>query len=88
MPGSSSLLNEPVGIALSNALTYQQVLKLKDMLTDDNRYLNQELLRMSGDEIIGTDFGLKDVMEMVRKVCAPGKPRAAPREKREWGRAS
>jgi transcriptional regulator with GAF, ATPase, and Fis domain len=63
-----ALLNDPFGIAVSNALAYQQVLKLKDMLTDDNRYLNQELLRMSGDEIIGTDFGLKDVMEMVRKV--------------------
>jgi transcriptional regulator with GAF, ATPase, and Fis domain len=63
-----SLLNEPVGIALSNALTHQQLLRLKDMLTDDNRYLNQELLRMAGDEIIGTDFGLKDVMEMVRKI--------------------
>lgn len=64
-----ALLNEPFGIAVSNALAYQQVLKLKDMLTDDNRYLNQELLRMSGDEIVGTDFGLKDVMEMVRKVA-------------------
>ena len=64
-----AFLNEPFGIAVSNALAYQQVLKLKDMLTDDNRYLNQELLRMSGDEIVGTDFGLKDVMEMVRKVA-------------------
>ena len=63
-----SLLNEPFAIALSNALTHQEVLRLKDMLTDDNRYLHQELLRMSGDEIIGSDFGLKDVMEMVRKV--------------------
>jgi transcriptional regulator with GAF, ATPase, and Fis domain len=64
-----ALLNEPFAIALSNALAYQQVLRLKDMLTDDNRYLNQELLRMSGDEIVGTDFGLKNVMEMVRKVA-------------------
>lgn len=63
-----SLLNEPCAMALSNALTHQQLLRLKDMLTDDNRYLNQELIRMAGDEIIGTDFGLKDVMEMVRKI--------------------
>ena len=39
------------------------------MLTDDNRYLHRELLRISGDEIIGEDFGLKNVMEMVRKVA-------------------
>jgi len=69
-----SLLNEPFAIALSNALTYQEVLRLKDMLTDDNRYLHQELLRMSGDEIIGSDFGLKDVMEMVRKVAPLDSP--------------
>jgi formate hydrogenlyase transcriptional activator len=64
-----SLLNEPFAIALSNALEHQEVLRLKDMLTDDNRYLHQELLRISGDEIIGSDFGLKDVMEMVQKVA-------------------
>ena len=62
-------LNEPFAMALSNALTHQEVLRLKDMLTDDNRYLRQELLSLSGDEIIGSDFGLKEVMEMVRKVA-------------------
>jgi transcriptional regulator with GAF, ATPase, and Fis domain len=69
-----SLLNEPFAIALSNALTFQEVLKLKDMLTDDNLYLHQELLHMSGDEIVGSDFGLKDVMEMVRKVAPLDSP--------------
>ena len=64
-----SLLNEPFAIALSNALRHREVLRLKDMLTDDNRYLHRELLRMSGDEIIGEDFGLREVMEMVRKVA-------------------
>ncbi|MFA5182959.1 MAG: sigma 54-interacting transcriptional regulator [Syntrophales bacterium] len=64
-----ALLNEPFAMALSNALTHQQVLKLKDMLTDDNRYLHQELFSLAGSEIIGMDFGLKEVMEMVRKVA-------------------
>ncbi len=64
-----SLLNEPFGIALSNALRYQEVLRLKDTLIDDNRYLHQELFRMSSDEIIGSAFGLNDVMEMVGKVA-------------------
>jgi transcriptional regulator with GAF, ATPase, and Fis domain len=64
-----SLLNEPFAMALSNALTHQEVLQLKDMLTDDNRYLRQELFSLSGSEIIGTDFGLRDVMEMIRKVA-------------------
>ncbi|MDD5169646.1 MAG: sigma 54-interacting transcriptional regulator [Syntrophales bacterium] len=64
-----ALLNEPFAIALSNALTFQEVLRLKDMLTDDNRYLRRELYRLYGDEIIGSEFGLKDVMEMVRRVA-------------------
>ena len=64
-----SLLNEPFAMALSNALRYQEVLRLKDLLTDDNQYLHQEMFRMSGDEIIGSAFGLQDVMEMVRKVA-------------------
>jgi len=64
-----SLLNEPFAIAVANALTHQQIIRLKDMMSDDNRYLRNELLGMSADEIIGSDFGLKPVMEMVRKVA-------------------
>jgi formate hydrogenlyase transcriptional activator len=64
-----SLLNEPFGIALSNFLAYHEVIRLKDMLADDNRYLHSELLRLSSDTIIGNDFGLKDVMSMVQKVA-------------------
>ncbi len=64
-----SLLNKPFAIALSNALRYQELIRLKDTLTDDNRYLRQELFHMSSDDIIGGSFGLKDVMEMVRKVA-------------------
>ncbi|MGV8057351.1 MAG: sigma-54 interaction domain-containing protein [Smithellaceae bacterium] len=64
-----SLLNEPFAIALSNSLAYQEVVRLKDMMVDDNRYLRQELQSMSGEEIIGSAFGLKNVMEMVHKVA-------------------
>jgi len=69
-----SLLHEPYCIAMSNTLKHQQVLELKDMLTDDNRYLHRELLRISGDEIIGENFGLKGVMEMVRQVAPLDSP--------------
>lgn len=64
-----SLLNEPFAIAVANALTHQEVTRLKDMMSDDNRYLRKELLSMSADEIIGADFGLRGVMEMVRQVA-------------------
>jgi transcriptional regulator with GAF, ATPase, and Fis domain len=64
-----ALLNEPFAMAVSNALKHLEVLRMKDRLTDDNRYLRQELFNISGSEIVGTDFGLKDVMDMVRKVA-------------------
>ena len=69
-----ALLNEPLAIAVSNALKHQEVLRLKNLLTDDNQYLSRELVRISGDEIIGEDHGLKDVMEMVRMVAQRDSP--------------
>ncbi len=62
------LLNEPFSIAMSNAIKHEEVLKFKDTLEDDNQYLHQELLKISGDEIIGASGGLKGVMEMVHQV--------------------
>jgi transcriptional regulator with GAF, ATPase, and Fis domain len=44
------------------------------MLADDNRYLQQELLRLSGEDIVGADFGLRGVMEMVRQVAPLDSP--------------
>ena len=64
-----SLLHDPFAVAFSNTLKHQEVLFLKDMLADDNRYLNKELHHIAGDEIIGQKFGLKDVMDMVHQVA-------------------
>ncbi len=50
---------------MSNTLKHREVLKLKNLLTDDNRYLHGELRRLSGEEIVGANFGLRDVMENV-----------------------
>ena len=69
-----SLLNEPFAIAFSNTLKHQEVLRLKDLLADDNRYLHRELLHLSGEEIVGADFGLKRVIEMVRQVAPLNSP--------------
>ena len=63
-----SLLNEPFTIALSNALRHQELLSLKERLIDDNRYLNQELQSQAGP-IIGTESGLKEVMNQVQQVA-------------------
>lgn len=44
------------------------------MLADDNRYLQEELRRLSGEEIIGAEFGLKEVTELVRQVAPLDSP--------------
>jgi transcriptional regulator with GAF, ATPase, and Fis domain len=69
-----SLLNKPFAVAMLNALKHQEVLKLKDMLIDDNRYLHRELHQRAGDTIIGDNFGLSGVMEMVRQVAFHNSP--------------
>lgn len=63
-------LNEPFAVALANALQYQEVVRLKEMLEDDNQYLFNELHGISAsDTIIGADLGLREVMQLVRQVA-------------------
>lgn len=63
------LLHDPFAIAFANTLHFQEIVRLKDLLLDDNRYLNRQLHQLSGDQIIGSRYGLKYVMEMVRQVA-------------------
>ena len=67
-------LKGPMKIAMSNTLKHREVLKLKDLLADDNHYLHSELRRLSGDEIIGGHFGLNDVMQKAGHVASLDSP--------------
>jgi len=67
-------LKEPFFVAMSNTLRHAEVVQLKNRLADDNRYLNRELRRMVGDEIVGADFGLREVMHQVRQVAPTESP--------------
>ncbi len=69
-----SLLHEPFAIAISNILQHQEILRLKEMVSDDNRYLHQQMLEMTGDTVIGADFGLREVTEAVRQVASLNSP--------------
>ena len=69
-----STLREPFFVAMSNTMKHRETVRLKDRLADDNRYLNREMLRISGDEIVGADFGLRDVMGQVRRVAPTESP--------------
>jgi transcriptional regulator with GAF, ATPase, and Fis domain len=64
-----SLLEKPITIALSNSLRYQELLDLKERISDDNRFLQNELQSAVGKDIIGADFGLKGVMDLVQQVA-------------------
>ncbi len=69
-----STINEPFAVALTNSLRYRELQKLRDLLADDNRYLQDELRRMVGEDVIGSDFGLKPVMDLVRQVAPLDSP--------------
>ncbi len=69
-----SMLNEPFAIALANSLRYRELQALQDMLADDNRYLQDELRSMTGEAVIGAEFGLRPVMELVRQVAPLASP--------------
>jgi len=63
------VVSEPFAIALSNALAHQELLHYRDILLDDNRFLQKELSPRVTDDIIGDGSGLRNVMEMVRQVA-------------------
>jgi len=69
-----TLLAEPFKVAMINALRYRDLQHLQRTLEDDNRFLHDELQRLAGDEIVGADHGLRDVMSMVRQVAPTDSP--------------
>jgi len=67
-------LNEPFAIALSNALRFQELQRLRDLLAEDNRDLRSQLRDVTSAEVVGADFGLRDVMDLARQVAASTSP--------------
>ncbi len=68
------LINEPAAIALANGMRHREVASLKEMLADENRYLQEELRAPYSETIIGVDFGLREVMQGVRNVAPLASP--------------
>ena len=69
-----NLVKEPVSLAMANARQYLELAALKDRLADDNRAMRLDLDRLSGNQVVGADFGLRHVMEMVRQVAPINNP--------------
>lgn len=69
-----SLVNEPAAIALANSQRYVELLRLKELLADDSKYFQEELRRSFGEQIVGSHFGLRGVMEHVMRVASLPSP--------------
>ena len=65
---------EPLSIAFSNARRYEDLLRLKEHLADENRILSQDLSSASGAILVGEFGGLRHVMELVRRVAPLSSP--------------
>ncbi len=60
---------DPFAIALSNTLAHLELVKLRDDLLDDNRFLNRELFHATADDVIGASTGLRNVMDLARRAA-------------------
>jgi transcriptional regulator with GAF, ATPase, and Fis domain len=65
---------EPIAIALANHLQHREVLRIKELKEDDNRFLKSELRHRFSQTVIGADFGLKQVMTEIRHVAGTASP--------------
>ncbi len=68
------ILHDPFAIALTNALQHQELMRLKEMLAEDNRNLRSQIQELAETEIIGATAGLRHVMEMVNQVAKLDSP--------------
>ena len=67
-------VEEPMTIAMVNARRYRELARLKERLAEDNRALRDDLRRAVGMEVVGADFGLRQVMEQVRRIAPATSP--------------
>ncbi len=69
-----SLVVEPLTMAMVNARQHRELQELQEQLADDHRALAADVQRALGTEVVGADFGLRSVMEMVRLVAPSDRP--------------
>jgi len=62
-------VSRPVTIALANAIAHDKIKRYRDLLIEDNRFLSKELTSRVGNEIVGSEGGLANVIQMARQVA-------------------
>jgi transcriptional regulator with GAF, ATPase, and Fis domain len=64
-----SMLHDPFSLALSNHIKHREVIRLKNIIEDEKKNLQEELIASRQTAIIGEASGLKAVMESARVVA-------------------
>ena len=64
-----SMLNEPFAISVANFLSHRQLEITKEKLAENNQYLKEEVLDLTGGEIIGGSSGLRIVIDTVEQIA-------------------
>ena len=68
------LLHNPLAISSAKFQRQRELKELSDRLAENYRLLQEDLINITGDEVIGAGFGLKEVMEMVHQVAPADTP--------------
>ena len=68
------MLNKPFAIAVANFLTHRKLRLSQELLFDDNQYLRNEVIELTGQELIGSSTGLHQVTQMIRHVAPLDSP--------------
>ena len=61
-------IHDPLAMSCAQYKRFREIERLKDVIADDARRLQDDLMHQVGDEVIGADYGLKEVMDRVSQV--------------------
>ena len=63
------MLHDPLALTCNQYIRFRDVHRLKELIKDNARQMQNDLMHSIGEEVIGADFGLKAVMDAVRQVA-------------------
>lgn len=69
-----SMFLEPFALATANALHQEEMKKAKNVLISENRSQYKDVITLTGEKIIGAEYGLKNVIDMASQVAILGSP--------------
>ena len=67
-------IREPLTIAMLNGRRYRELLETRDGLAEEQQALEADMKRSIGIEVVGADFGLREVMDQVRRIAPSNSP--------------